>query len=254
MPGIARGALAVLALLLAAGPSGAQDSIQVRHLLALNVSRLAPFHRTYDIIVHHEGVDTVIGTREVMLEPSELAGAGGWLLVERRSGSVPAADSLFLAPDARPVRWSSVVGAARLAAAFIGDTLVGATTVGSAKVNLLLAGRPDLLVSGSMVELVLGLLPLDADWRDSAAVLAADVSRRVVVPVELTMLGPDEVRMDDLTSRPALVVSLRSERQSVLYWVDAESGAVLRMQQLLPPHVGSLLEYRLRRPPEPTAW
>lgn len=254
MRGLVRVALAVLALLPGAAPSAAQDSIQVRHVLAVNIARLAPFHRTYDVIVHHQGVDTVIGTREVTLEPSELASAEGWLLVERRSGSIPATDSLFLAPDVRPVRWSSVVGAARLAAAFVGDTLMGATTVGRAKVNLLLAGRPDLLVSGAMVELVLGLLPLADEWRDSAAVLAADASRRVAVPVELTMLGPDDVRMDSVTSRPALVVSLRSERQSVLYWVDAESGAVLRMQQLLPPHVGSLLEYRLRPAREPYTW
>ena len=231
---------------LVAAVAQAQDSIMVRHLLAVDVSRLTSFHRRYDIVVHQGDSATVIGAREVSLQPSELAGANGWLLVERRSGSVPSADSLFLAPDARPVRWSSALGPARLAAAFLGDTLMGATQVGIAKQNLLLAGRPDLLVSGSMVELILGLLPLGDSWRDSAAVLVLDPARREVIAVELAVLVAEELQTDSLVSRPTHVVALRSERQSILYWVDAETGAVLLMQQALPPHVGSLLEYRIR--------
>jgi hypothetical protein len=36
----------------------------------------------------------------------------------------------------------------------------------------------------------------------------------------------------------------------VTLWVDRESGDVRRIQQQLPPHVGSMLEYRLK--PVPT--
>lgn len=234
--------------------AGAQDSVAVRHLLALDISRLAPFQRRYDILVHQGDSTTLIGTREVRLEASDLGGVSGWLLVEHRTGAVASADSLFFAPDARPVRWSSAVGPARLAAAFVGDTLMGATTVSGSKQNLLVAGRPDLLVSGAMVELVLGLLPLVDQWRDSAAVLAMDPATRAVVPVELSMLGPDSLPVDSLTWRQASVVALRSERQSVLYWVDAVTGAVLRMQQLLPWHVGSLLEYRMREETVAAPW
>ncbi len=245
----ARVALAVLAVSAGARTTAAQEPIPVRHLLALNIARLAPFHRTYDIIVYRGDSATVLGTREVSLEPAEMPGVTGWLLVERRGGDVPAADSLYLAPDARPMRWSSTVGPARLAAAFVGDTLMGATTVGSAKQNLLLPGRPDLLVSASMVELVLGLLPLEDAWRDSAAVLALDPASRAIIPVELSMLGPEDIQTDSIAVRSTWVVAVRSERQSILYWVDVESGAVLRMQQLLPAHTGSLLEFRIRPSP-----
>jgi hypothetical protein len=252
MRALARVACAVLALCPAATVAQGQDSVSVRHLLALDISRLAPFQRSYDVIVYQGDSATVIGTRDVSLEAADLVGGvSGWLLVEGRSGAVPAADSLYLAPDARPMRWSSVVGPARLAAAFVGDTLMGATQVGTAKQNLLLPGRPDLLVSGAMVELALGLLPLADLWRDSAAVLAMDPARRTVVPVELVMLVAEDLQTDSLASRLTFLVALRSERQSVLYWVDAETGAVLRMQQRLPAHVGSLLEYRIR--PDPVA-
>ena len=226
----------------------AQDSVAVRHLLALDLGRVAPFRRTYDIIVHRRDSATTIGEREVSLEPSEFAGTTGWLLVERRSGAVPSAESLFVAPDLRPLRWSSALGAARLAAAFLGDTIMGATTVGTSRQNLLVVGRPDLLVSGAMVELVLGLLPLQDEWRDSAAVLSMGIATRDVTPVELVAVGLEDLLVDSASVRPTVVVALRSEQRSALYWVDTVTREVLRMQQVLPPHVGILLEYRLRPP------
>ncbi|HET9453735.1 MAG TPA: hypothetical protein VFO66_05565 [Gemmatimonadaceae bacterium] len=242
----------VLAVVIAACASVpeavAQDSIAVRHLLALDVGRLAPFRRTYDVIVHRRDSATTIGEREISLERADQGGTTGWLLVERRSGAVAAAESLFVAPDLRPLRWSSALGTARLAAAFLGDTIMGATTIGTAKQNLLVAGRPDLLVSGAMVELVLGLLPLDEEWRDSAAVLSMGVASRDIVPVELVAVGMEDLLVDSAAMRPTVVVALRSELRSALYWVDMESRAVLRMLQVLPAHVGILLEYRLRSP------
>ena len=234
-----------------AGRAGAQDSIPVRHLLALDLTRLEPFRRTYDVIVHRGDTAVTIGTREVSLEQADFAGASGWRLVEQRTGAVAAAETLFVANDVRPVRWSSSIGPARLAAAFVGDTIMGATTVGGTRQNLLIGGRPDLLVSGAMVELVLGLLPLAEQWRDSAAVLALGVAGRAIIPAELLMLGQEELALDSVTTRLANVVVLRAEDRSILYWVDVETRAVLRMQQLLPAHVGSLLEYRIRQPVTP---
>lgn len=238
--------MAIAAVCGCVGGAEAQDTIPVRHLLALNVARLEPFRRSYDIIVHRRDSSVNIGSRDVSLEQAELAGTAVWLLVERRTGAVAAAESVFVAPDVRPMRWASSVGPARLAAAFVGDTIMGATTVGSARQNLRIMSRPDLLLSSAMVELVLGLLPLEDQWRDSAAVLALGVAGQTIVPVELTVLGAEELQMDSATTRPTSVVALRSEQRSVLYWVDIQTGAVLRMQQLLPPHVGTLLEYRIR--------
>ena len=231
--------------LLVAATAAAQDSIPVRHLLAVDVSRLAPFQREYDIVAYTADSSIHLGTRYVSLEAADLGGVSGWLLVERRTGVVPGADSLFIAPDARPLRWSSNVGPARLAAAFVGDTIMGAMSMGAAKQNVLVGGRPDLLVSGPMVELILGLLPLNDSWRDSAAVLALDVARRSVLPVELSVLAVEYVPADTMVERPTYLVALRSERQTILYWVDAETGAVLRMQQQLPAQA-TLLEYRIR--------
>ena len=231
------------------GLAAAQDPVVERHVLALDLGRVTPFHRTYDIIVHRRDSSTTIGSRDVTLQEHALGGVTGWLLAERRTGSVAAAESLFLARDLRPVSWSARLGPARLAVVFVGDTILGATTIGPTKQNLLLVGRPDLLVSAAMVELILGLSPLGPQWSDSAAVLSVGVAERDVRPAELAVLGEEEIPVDSLTYRRARVVTLRTDAMSALYWLDPETGVVWRMQQVLPAHVGMLLEYRLRPVP-----
>lgn len=244
---VAAHTLAAAACLALGTVAGAQDSAVVRRVPALDLSRLAPFERRYDVIAYQGDSAVSIGTRHLRLDAGTHAGNSGWWLVERRTGSVAAVESLFVAPDVRPVLWSSWLGPARLAAVFVGDTIMGATAAGSFRQNLLVTGRPDLLVSGAMVELVLPLLPLAHGWRDSAAVLAATLTQRTVLPAELVLLGDEIVIMDALDERASRVIALRTENRSVLYWVDVRTGELLRMQQALPGHTGSLLEYRLRR-------
>lgn len=241
-----RGVIFALLALAGADAAAAQDSLAIRHLLALDVARLTPFHRAYDIVVHRGDTTTVIGGRLVRLESALYAGAPAWLLTESRTGTVVASESLYVAPDGRPVHWASTVGPARLAVAFVGDSMLGATTVGGFKQNLVVRGQPDLLVSASMLELALGLLPLGDAWRDSAAVLHLAPTARAVTPVELLVLGAERVLLDSIVARNSHVVAVRAEDRSILYWVDAATGAVLRMQQRLPAHVGSVLEYRFR--------
>lgn len=232
--------------MLAAGPAGAQEPAAVRHSIALDAGRIQPFERHYDVVVYRADTAGIIGERHVRLEAARYGGNPAWLLIERRSGSVPAVESLYVTADARPIHWSSWLGAARLGAVFVRDTLLGATTVGNAKQNLAVAAPPDLLVSAPMVELVLGLLPLRHDWRDSATVLVAGSATHEVVPAEIVALGEESLIMDSAVVRPSRVVALRTERRSALYWLDPESSVVLRMQQTVPAHVGQLLEYRLR--------
>jgi hypothetical protein len=60
------------------------------------------------------------------------------------------------------------------------------------------------------------------------------------------VIGEEEVRLDSISVRPVWVVALRAEMRTVLLWVDKENGEPLRIQQPLPAHVGTLLEYRRR--------
>lgn len=257
----ASGAVVALTLLLVLPLiAGAQDTSAAppgppapRHLLALDLSRVQPFRRTYDIVVHTRDSAFVLGQREVTLDSASYAGVPGWLLVETRSGVVPAAESLYLAPELRPIHWSSALGPARLGVEFVGDSIYGATTSPMGKQNIVMAGRPDLLVSGPMVETLIPLLPLTSIWTDSVGVLAVDATTSAVLPAELAIIGEENLMVDTVTQRPAWVVALRAGPRHVLYWVDKETGAALRIDQPLSDHVGTLLEYRIRLESGPPA-
>jgi hypothetical protein len=247
------GALIALALLLMLSQdAAAQDSsVVVRHRLAFDTSKVRPFRRTYDMLVHTRDSIVVIGQRSVALDTATYAGAPTWLLTETRAGRVPSVESLYVAPDLHPIHWSSALGAARLGVEFVGDSIYGASTSPMGRRNIVLAGRPDLLVSGAMAEALLPLLPLTSTWTDSVGVLAADIVSSSIVPAELAVIGEENLAVDSTTQRPSWVVALRASApsRSVLYWIDKETGAALRIEQALPAHVGTLLEYRVRIEP-----
>ena len=118
--------------------------------------------------------------------------------------------------------------------------------MGTGKQNLVVNGRPDLLVSGPMLETLLPLLPLTANWVDSVSVLSADLVTSFVIPAELAVVGEEELSVDSSVVRRSWVIALRAGERHVLVWIDKESGAALRVRQPLPLHVGTELEYRLR--------
>jgi hypothetical protein len=244
----ARVARGVVALLTALSVHGfAQDTVpSSRHVLPLDVSRLQPFHRSYDIVIQSPDSTFVIGLREVAMLPSIYAGAPSWLLVETRSGAVPSVESLYVARDMRPIHWSSALGAARLGAQFVGDSIYGATSSPVGRQNIVVRGRPDLLVSSMMVEALLPLLPLTVGWVDSVGVLAVDGGNTSVVPAELIVIGEEDLFVDSLPARSSWVVALRTEPRYVLFWIDKETGATLRVQHALYAARSAVLDYRLR--------
>ena len=245
-PAAGRAAMALALLVIAATESRAQDTI-TRHVLPIDTARIQPFRRMYDMIVHTRDSTVIIGQREVSLEPTLYANAPAWRIVETRSGVVPAAETLYVSTAMRPLQWYAAQGPAMIGVSFVGDTVFAAMRAPSGKQQMVIASRPDLIVSQAMLEATMALLPLSPAWSDSTGVLAVDMAGGSVVPSELTVIGEEEVRLDSLSARPVWVVALRAETRTVLLWIDKENGEPLRVQQPLPPHVGTLLEYRRRQ-------
>ena len=237
-------ALALLATVV--GNSDAQDTVP-RHVLPIDSARIQPFRRMYDMIVHTRDSAVVIGQREVWLEPATYANAAAWRLVETRTGIVPAAETLYVSVAMKPLQWSAAQGPARIGVTFVGDSIFGALTAPAGKRSMIVTTRPDLVVSQAMLEALMPLLPLSPAWSDSAGVLAVDLATGFVIPSELAVIGEEEVLVDSVAARPVWVVALRAEVRTVLLWIDKENGETLRVQQPVPTHVGTLLEYR-RRP------
>lgn len=249
-------ALAALMLLGLAVAAGAQDSVAAPpHRLPLDLSRVRSFHRAYDMIVTGRDSAVAIGIREVDVAPSVYAGTKAWLITETRTGAVASAESLFVTPDLRPLHWSSTQGLARLGAEFVGDSIYGAVTTPAVKQNIVSDSRADVVLSPAMLEIMLSVLPLDSGWSDSLTVLQLDLSTHQLIPADIAVLGDEEVVADsvnlvsgDSASTSAWVVALRTADRHTLYWVDKRDGAILRMLQPLPQHVGTDLQYRLRIP------
>ena len=239
-----------LSLSAAIAPSApAQDTIpRLRHILPIVFARIQPFQRAYDVTVLSGDSTIIIGQREVALREALLSdSSAGWLLTETRTGIVPSVDSLFLAADLRPVRWTSLLGASSLVVDFTADSL-GGVIRGPVGVSAVAAGAPpDLLLSGAMLELVVELLPLSPGWADSATVLSADVSGVDVSTAEFAVLGDAPTGP---TGHPSWLVALRAESRQLLLWVDKATGVALRTQQTLPTHTGTMLELRAREKAE----
>ena len=225
---------------------GAQDTTVARVGLSFDTTRFQPYRRVYDMIVHTRDSAVTIGQREVALSQAIYAGNPAWLLVETRTGVVAAVESLYVSSAMRPLHWYSVQGSARLGATFVGDTVFGAVSAPAGRQSLIIGARPNLIVSQAMTEAMMTLIPLTANWSDSAGVLAVDIAGGSVIPAELAVIAEEQVIVDSATSRPTWVVALRAESRNVFLWVDRETREIHRVQQALPPHVGLLLEYRRR--------
>jgi len=249
------GSSAIIALLLlaqGARSANGQDTTlaaaPAAHQLPLDTARVRPFRRTYDLVVHRGDSSEVIGARDVALQPAVYAGSSAWLIIDVRTGSVQATDSLFVGPDLHPIHYSSELGQSRLALEFVGDSVYGAITTPATRQNVVIAGRRDLLVSNPFVEVTLSALPLAPGWTDSASVLAIDATSHTIDSATIVVVGEEEL-VSDSTTVQAYVVALRSDRANALYWVRRDDHAVVRELQSAPAHVGTTLEQRLRPSP-----
>lgn len=238
-------ALIALTLLAARSPTtSAQDSAVVTMaapLLGADTTRLAPFFREYDMLAWVGDSTVSLGSRSIRLESVVHAGMPAWLIVETRTGTVPAAESLYVARSLRPVQWVGSVGHARVTVAFGRDSVFGGTTGPGGRQTIILPGGPALIVSASMLEALFPALHWTPYRSDSVQVLTIDHVSSGVIPAELAVIGEDSV-----DARATWIVVLRAPARSVLFWIDQETGAVLRLQHPLPLNGASMLEYRLR--------
>jgi hypothetical protein len=231
----------------AASATLAQDSIpRVRHILPIDYTRIQPFDRAYDVTVLSGDSTVLIGQREMALREAVLPDSSmGWLLTERRTGLVASSDSILLAGDLRPVRWTSSLGVSRLEMDFVGDSIDGVMWGPVGARRAMLEAPPDLVLSSAMLEVVIGLLPLALGYSDSVSVLSIDLAGADVAATELLVLG-EEALATDSTALSVWVVALQAEARQLLMRVDKGTGTVVRAQEAVPPHVGTMLEIRVR--------
>lgn len=253
-----RAAVGLLATLTLAGTdaprlAAAQDSTQAaRVTLGADPGRFVPFRREYDMLAASGDSMVSIGRRVVIVDSARFAGAPAWLVVETRSGVVPAVESLYVSPGGRALQWTASLGASRLAIAFTRDSIFGATSTPVGRQNVLHAAPANLLASMAMAELLLRGVAWRPDLSDSVSVLTVDHVSSAVSVAQLAVIGEESVTTSGgmAPGRAAWVVVLRAAGpRTALLWVDKQDGALLRLQQLLPMHGAAVLEYRPVNPP-----
>ena len=241
------------AMLVAAARLDAQASslIAVRpdsigHRLAIDATRLKPVRLLYRATLVRDSVTLFGGDVQVDVTEVQYAGAPAWLLAQSGShGTSTSTDSLIVArADLRPLHWSSVQGAARLAAEFTPDTVFGAMSSPLGRQNIVLGNRPDLLPSAMSVDAVLTALPLSAGWRDSAHVLVVDAGGASIAPAALAVDSAEHIVVP-AGEYDCWVVSLETERGSSRYWVSKDGLLVVRTEQILPQLGGAILSREL---------
>lgn len=232
-----RAVLLATCVLLPAVTAWAQDSAGTRAVFAVDAARSAAFRSSYEMLTITGDSAQVIGRRTLEVVAATFAEQPAWLLVETRTGAVAAVESLYVSPDMRALRWSASQGPATLAMVFARDSVFGATGGPGGRQSVVAPVPPRLIVSTAMLEALLPLLPLSEQWRDSVTVLAVTQSSTTAIPAELAVVGTEEGSGD-------WIVALRAPTHTVVLWADRDTRRVVRVQQPLPLHTASLLEYR----------
>ena len=248
----ARRLLAVIAACVALNGVGAQtatpDTAAGPHRFRIASTPLGPGQFAYETTLERGSGTTVIGTRTTTVSISSYAGLAAWLLVETKSGDgVNATDTLFAGlSDLHPIHWSSSLAGARLAAEFRGDTVFGATSAPSGRRSMVLSIPAGTLVSGSMLEAALRVLPLQTAWEDSTSTLSISLSSNAVIPTRLSVIGEDRVRVPAGTY-DCWVVAVHADPGRGLYWVTKQNPIVVRSAIDVPSMGGAQLVSALIR-------
>jgi hypothetical protein len=226
-----RKTLVVCAALALSGIAGGQtptvDSVVRRY--RFETTMLRPSELVYQTTLERDAGTTLLGVRTITVSSATYAGTPAWLLLETRSGEGGlATDSLFTdITSLRPMHWSSIMGSARLAAEFRGDTAFTATSAPTGRRSMIAVVPQGTFVSGAMLETVLRLLPLQTAWEDSATTLTVSLNGSAILPTRLSVIGEDRVRVPAGTF-DCWVVSVRAEGARGLYWITKRDPIVVR--------------------------
>jgi len=216
----------------AQGRSGDSAGALPPHVFAVNAASVRPGLFEYSTSLVHDTVSTPYGRRTVAFVQTAYAGAPAALLLETRLSAMDSAtDSLFVDPvTLAPLHWTGVLGAARLAFEFRGDTAYGGTVAPTGRRSAVTVVPAGTIVSAAMLETALRALPLTAGYQDSTATLSVNLHDEVLVPTSISVIGRETVRVP-AGSYDCWVVSVHAgDRGRGLYWVTTSNPIVVRSE------------------------
>jgi len=201
----------------------------------------------YDMSLERDASTTPLGTRTISATTTSYAGSPAWLLLETRIGDrISATDSLLVDPSLHPLHWTAMLGQARLAAEFRGDSAYGATSGPPGRRSVVMAVPPRTIVSGAMLETILRIAPIQIGWEDTVATLSVSLTGASVAPTRMYVVSEDRVRVPAGTF-DCWVVAVQSEGSKGLYWITKQDPIVVRSTLDVPALGGAQLVSALSR-------
>jgi hypothetical protein len=253
--GRVRNSILAIALTLGTASAHAQSSDSVSpapaplvHALIVDGHQLRAGQFVYETTLERDASTTLIGTQTITVSQTTYATTPAWLFVETRlDDGIAATDSLFADfTTLRPMHWNSLLGQARLAVEFRGDTAYGATSAPTGRRSIVASAPGTTLATSAMLENVLRVLPLQLSWEDSATVLSVSPGGFSAVPARLSVIGDDRVRVPAGTFDCWVVSVHAGDAARGLYWVTKTNPIVVRTTLDVPALGGAQLVSSLR--------
>lgn len=248
-----------------AAPSAVTDS--AGYFARPNGMLLQPGTTTYQISLRRDTVTVPLGIHTVSVSETMLAGVNDWLIAESRTGTaIATSDSLYLRhADLTPVRWTARNGVSQLAVSFTHDSLFAALQDYQGRGSFAAGLPPGALITPGMVDRLLELLPLTADYRANASIVVIDSGVPRAVPATISVEGVERVTLsaapaaapttaDSVAALRTVVdqvadcwlVVLRAGHVEKRYWVSKPRQRVVKTEQVTSD--GVLTEMLFRQP------
>jgi hypothetical protein len=218
---------------------------------------LTPLILTYMATVQQGPETRSLGERSVQLSKATYAGLSAWEIVETRGAGVNAAvdsllvDFLTLAPfhwgatQPMPGAGGTQLNAARVAAEFRADTMIGAMSSPGSRRTVVAAIPSAAYVTAAHFEVALRGIPLTAGFHDSTWVMISSVGKTAALPASIHVIGEENI-LTPAGTFDCWIVVLATELGRTQYWVSKPDHIVVQSTQVVP-ETGAVLQYQLSR-------
>jgi hypothetical protein len=256
----------ILALLLVAGAPDAfaQDSPGlfagdwIAPRIRPDAASLTTVVLTYQATLQQAANTRSLGERSVQLGRTTYAGLSAWEIVETRGAGLNASVDTLIADFATllPLHWGATQPmpglsgsqpiAARIAAEFRADTMIGVMSSPAGRRSLIAVLQPGAYVTAAHFEVGLRGLPVAApNWKDSTWVVVSGVGKSAAVGAAIMVTGEEKL-ITTAGSFDCWIVSLTTAAGQTRYWVSKTDRIVVQTSQVVP-ETGGILLYQLSR-------
>lgn len=170
-------------------------------------------------------------TRTLAVSPTTAKGAPAWLVVDmQQSGQSALYDSLTLAQaDMRPLYHVWRLGPMRTEFTYAKDSVSGSATLPQGATKLAAPFVRGSMVSSSMLEMHLRVLPLRVGWRGQTVMSAVTPQGTVSMPVTVTVTGEERVSVPAGTL-DTWVVTIRNQTGEQTAWVGKVKHEIVKVR------------------------